>query len=299
MSAEHSLSSPVVPSLIVHDAGLPGLIACWLEARRCDGLAPSSAAGHAGDADWAHAAPVAWFPAAVEPPPSAGEDDEPRRVLTALRRRTLESHQRLCPLAGLSDESAWAVKPAPSADEPRGCRLAGVQESLMLLAALTEAARLGRRRVVWPVCAGEPRHDAPALSAIADACDRAMLAAQLVAIDLTHDADQPGDRADSGGVGGIDIDTPFIDLTDDEVVELGVDAGVPMNMAWWCTSPARSTDAQGGGGGAIQCGSCADCRRWLGAIERVCGRSLLAEPKHPPVTITSAAHDLLERDRRK
>jgi 7-cyano-7-deazaguanine synthase in queuosine biosynthesis len=53
-------------------------------------------------------------------------------------------------------------------------------------------------------------------------------------------------------------DLPFIDFTDEQIVELADDSGAPVRDFWPCV-----------GGGCQPCASCDGCARWLSAFRAV------------------------------
>ncbi|MFG0298751.1 MAG: hypothetical protein ACF8K1_04025 [Phycisphaerales bacterium JB047] len=89
---------------------------------------------------------------------------------------------------------------------------------------LTEAAYLalstGLKRVVWPIRINDNHPDR--IGAIGNAIDRAMLVGRTVSLDATPDT-APEVR----------IDTPFVDLTTEQVTELARDMALPIETCWW------------------------------------------------------------------
>lgn len=92
----------------------------------------------------------------------------------------------------------------------------GFGEATLLLAALAQAAKLDRSRVLWP------RHVAGDLNDMLDAADRALLVHRIGLIELEN-TESPNIR----------IDTPLIDLTDRQLVELAVDLDAPVWSCWF------------------------------------------------------------------
>jgi 7-cyano-7-deazaguanine synthase in queuosine biosynthesis len=120
----------------------------------------------------------------------------------------------------------------------------------MLLSAALEAASLGLSRIIWPIHAGAaPEVD---VAALADVCDRALLAGQLVGLDLARLA------AGATPTRGVRIETPYADLTDAELMDLALDMDVPLHACWWC----MNEDAK-------MCGQCSGCMRWREALRAV------------------------------
>jgi hypothetical protein len=104
-------------------------------------------------------------------------------------------------------------------------------ETLVLVEAATLAATLGATRVIWP------RQVGPDPSLVEVALERATLAAALA--------------GSTSGCVPPAMETPLLDLTDEQVVDLAEDAGVPARAFWPCVSASREP-----------CGSCPGCGRW-------------------------------------
>ena len=89
---------------------------------------------------------------------------------------------------------------------------------------LTEAAYLaihnGLRRVVWPIRVPSSHPDR--ITAIGNAIDRAMLISRLVSLDATQNSAPE-----------VQIETPFIDLSDAQMHELIRDMALPIDSCWW------------------------------------------------------------------
>jgi hypothetical protein len=103
----------------------------------------------------------------------------------------------------------------------------------LLLAAGAAAMARGATRVIWPV-QFEGGHDDARLTAIATAADRALLAARLLSLDA------------DGLHGGLVIETPLLELTDAELIDLAGDIDAPIGLALRepteaTTSPTPST----------------------------------------------------------
>lgn len=93
-------------------------------------------------------------------------------------------------------------------------------ETRDLLAATYGAARAGAAVVLWPVTAW--KGDAIDMDRLAQIADRALLVGRLVALD-----------ASVHGVPSIRVETPLLDLADDQVADLAADLGVPLEAVWW------------------------------------------------------------------
>jgi len=103
----------------------------------------------------------------------------------------------------------------------------------MLLDAAAEAGRRGCSRVVWPA------HHGDDLDAMALAADQAALVTHLTRL-------EPGPAHAAAS-----IHTPFLDLTDNQLIDLARDLDLPADACWWC-------EREGDG----PCGRCDACRRW-------------------------------------
>ncbi len=108
---------------------------------------------------------------------------------------------------------------------------AGALESLILTDAAYNAAMHGCERVIWPVQA--PTVDGePDLTSVARFVDRATLVSRLAGLDA--------ERPEWSGlsVREVRIDTPLVDLTDDQLADLALDMRVPADSCWWWGSDA-------------------------------------------------------------
>jgi len=108
-----------------------------------------------------------------------------------------------------------------------------------LLQAVSAAATRGCGRVVWPIRCGENLDEG------ADAADRALLLSRLISID-TAAGDVP-----------VRIDTPLLDLTLDQLLELARELDAPLEASWWCQRD-----------GSTPCGGCSACTQWRTAFAR-------------------------------
>ncbi|MCC6682361.1 MAG: 7-cyano-7-deazaguanine synthase [Phycisphaeraceae bacterium] len=118
---------------------------------------------------------------------------------------------------------------ARSADGTLNAQLAMPQ---MLLAAQDYARCHQAERVIWPA-SYNGRHQAVALAA-----ERMQLLEHL---------------ADVGGTPMPQLQAPLLELTDQQVIELGAQMQVPWALAWSCQRKTTS--------GGERCGACAPCRR--------------------------------------
>jgi hypothetical protein len=90
---------------------------------------------------------------------------------------------------------------------------------------------------------------------LADVCDRALLAGQLVGLDVAR-LGSAGDGAPMAK--GLRIETPYADLTDAQLMDLALDMDVPLHACWWCLNE----DAK-------PCAHCSGCMRWREALAAV------------------------------
>jgi len=112
---------------------------------------------------------------------------------------------------------------------PDGEPMGSLVTPQILLAALGSARLLQAGSVIWPAsCNGEAK-------AVAQATEQTMLADQSCDCDL---GESPR------------VQTPLLELTDRQVVELGEELGVPWNKSWSCLGSAE-----------IPCRACPGCRR--------------------------------------
>jgi len=100
----------------------------------------------------------------------------------------------------------------------------------LLLDAAAQAAERGCSRVIWPLLLGED------FDAMALAGDQASL--------VTHLAQLEPETS-------VAIETPFLDLTDAQFLDLARELDLPVDACWWCEQE-----------GAAPCGRCGECRRF-------------------------------------
>lgn len=101
------------------------------------------------------------------------------------------------------------------------------QQTRMLQDAAYLAMQSGIKRVIWPIRIPESQPER--VKEIGNAIDRAMLISRLVTID-----------ADQSTAPEVVIETPFIDLSDEQILELSLDMSLPIETCWW--SQARDLD---------------------------------------------------------
>lgn len=146
---------------------------------------------------------VAWAPASGSSLRGVGAEEHAQRAMV---------HQQAELLGFRAVVTAPAVPAAPNTPK-------GIEQTMSLLAAVSSAVELGCSRVVWPVTAGED------FEQLAEAAERAALVNRLCWLD----ADQPSrERAPRA----VRLDTPFLDLTGQQVLDIARDLGAPLQICW-------------------------------------------------------------------
>lgn len=220
------------PALVINDGRFAGLIATWAEAR----------SGTAQSGDPAASTSVLWIP----------DDDRPQRD----RRTAAVGRQaELCHLPAPLDRSSIAFTPGRAGTTAGSLSedlITHTRTTIMLASACLQAAAWGLSRVVWPIHIGGTSSTEIDLDELTDVCDRALLVSQLVSLDLP--------RATARAVGrmGVRITTPFVDLTDAQMMDLALDMDVPLGACWWCLNDQPEP-----------CGQCGQCLRWRQALSAV------------------------------
>lgn len=93
----------------------------------------------------------------------------------------------------------------------------GLASSVALLRGAAVAAELGCSRVVWPIALGPVLAAPDAAERVGREADRALLAARLAGLDAAGP--------------GLTMETPFVDLEDEQVAELALDLGLALDSA--------------------------------------------------------------------
>jgi hypothetical protein len=107
--------------------------------------------------------------------------------------------------------------------------LPGEDQTRLLVHAAYASAAAACDRVVWPVQFGEDlRAATPSLDRVSTAIDRELLVSRLVGLDL--------DRIS----GGVEIETPFVDLSDRQIAEMVIDIEAPLAACWWWGNSAAA-----------------------------------------------------------
>lgn len=138
---------------------------------------------------------------------------QPEAVL--LQRKAAATQAEVLGLGWCGTDSRGMALPAPQADEHE-------RECIELFGAALLAARLGCESIVWPATAGTS--DSVNIDRLASINDRALVAARFASI-----------TSQSATATGIVIDTPFAELSDQQLADLALDAGVPLQTCWWWT----------------------------------------------------------------
>ncbi len=129
---------------------------------------------------------------------------------------------------GLGVFPSQSVYPPDDAQMLSECSIGAIQ-SRMLLEAGQIALRAGIRRVVWPVRVMRPEMDVQMntqmdglVDQIAQAIDRAVLASRLASLDAGEDT-----------AVDVVIETPFVDLSNEQMLDLAGDLAIPLETCWW------------------------------------------------------------------
>ena len=117
-----------------------------------------------------------------------------------------------------------SVFPADDTQSLNASTIGSIQ-SLMLLQAAQVALAAGIRRVVWPIRVMRPETTetiSQLVEQIGITVDRAILASRLASLDTTE----------SSAVEVI-IETPFVDLSNEQMLDLAADLAIPLETCWW------------------------------------------------------------------
>ena len=144
---------------------------------------------------------------------------QPEAVL--LQRKAAAMQAEVLGLGWCGNESRGLALPAPQADEHE-------RECIELFGAALLAARLGCERVIWAASAGTS--DSVDIDRLATINDRALVAARFASV-----------TSQAATAMGIVIDTPFAELSDEQLADLALDAGVPLQTCWWWAKHSDDT----------------------------------------------------------
>lgn len=103
-------------------------------------------------------------------------------------------------------------------------------QTRILMEAAYLTMQLGIKHLIWPVRIPESHPNR--IKAIGDTIDRCMLISRLVSIDASRETAPE-----------VVIETPFVDLSDEQIFELALDMALPTEMCWW-SQAADSSLAQ-------------------------------------------------------
>lgn len=98
-------------------------------------------------------------------------------------------------------------------------------QSRMLLEAAQIAMKLGIRKVIWPIRLVRPESSQSIdemVDKIGRTIDRATLASRLASLDTDHTT-----------AVDVVIETPFVDLSNEQVADLAGDMAIPIETCWW------------------------------------------------------------------
>lgn len=180
-------------TLVISDGGLGSLVAC-AAAHEASAIAKADRSGMRPAIAWT--APTATEGGAL--------------IVEAVERQAstygLKAVIQLAPVSVLSGARA---------------RWPGLAASTMLIQAAAEAVEQECDRVVWPVHFGgaDGQRD---IERIALAVDRALLITRIMGIDAGEHS-RPALR----------IETPYVDLTDQQIADLALDLDAPVETCWW------------------------------------------------------------------
>ncbi|MBX9737445.1 MAG: hypothetical protein K2X32_11020, partial [Phycisphaerales bacterium] len=230
--------------LVICDGSLPSLAALWSEARSESRVRASGDAG---------GSVIAW---GIGP---ANASEAWHELVRRQAQACGVSMVEFAPTdAGFSADAAGSTGSGARVKHTTN----GFDVSRMLLSAGEAALDHHVGRVVWPVALGMVEGAQGAeeaemvINAISGAADRALLCSRLLALESDDRARREGGQEFEFG-GRFMIQTPYLDLGENQLVELALDMDVPLSLV----------DSQ----------ACAGNARWLQVIERV-GAATLIRP---------------------
>ena len=113
-----------------------------------------------------------------------------------------------------------------------------LQDAGIVLFAAAEARKHRCGKLIWPT------HGNQDYNYISEALERKILLNHI--IDLNNE-----------GLEKLTLDTPFLDLSDNEIVDIALRSDAPIKTAWWCDHD-----------GDKNCGGCDQCNRWRKAFDK-------------------------------
>lgn len=200
------MSTRTPRAVIVSDGGLASLIAAAIEHER------------GGDA-----------------PPKPGQPMPAPGAVWAVPPASADGADEAYTAAAKAQAAAYGLDTLGEAELPSVERvaaklgLAGQRDTLTLIRAGYLAAMKGCGRVVWPIRVepGRTTDDRETLDRTAAVLDRALLVGRLISIDLRDP------RWAHAGIPEVTIETPFVDLTDAQLVDLAIDLDIDSGLCWW------------------------------------------------------------------
>lgn len=130
---------------------------------------------------------------------------------------------------------------------------AALRRPQMLITALSQAMELNAAALIWPV---QFNGDFGAISRVTE---KILLVRHLAQLELAASLPTSGTTTSGPAVPMQElpaIETPLLDLTDRQLIELGAHVDAPWHMAWTCERAA-----------SIPCRICGPCRRRRAAFE--------------------------------
>lgn len=219
--AAHPSSTRASRTLVLFDADVPSALAAAYAAEQA-ALGPSAPVGAlVGSGISARAMPGRERPAPRDEAPAVP-------LLLPAYAGMPEARERAAALARTLDILGAQRAEGDPPDVTTRPELDGPGQTRLLVHAALLALETGCDTVIWPIQLGEDLRGAdPSVDRVARAIDRAMLIARLAGLDA--------DLAT-----GIDIQTPFVDLSERQIAELVMDIEAPLAACWWWggTSPA-------------------------------------------------------------
>ncbi|MEM1446328.1 MAG: 7-cyano-7-deazaguanine synthase [Planctomycetota bacterium] len=160
-------------------------------------------------------------------------------------RQRLEHAQQMADYFGIPAVLELAVPhlhgPAAGLAPPRaadGATHSPIAAPQILLAAFDLAQRLEAKRLVWPVACGE------------DPARLALAMEQVALVQHLREACRSAETNPQLSQSEIELDTPFLELSMPQVLDLGQRVEASWGLAWSCLLP-----------GSKPCGACAGCRK--------------------------------------
>lgn len=113
-----------------------------------------------------------------------------------------------------------------------------LREAGVVLFAAAEARKYRCGKLVWPIHCNQDYHT------ISEILECKILINHII-------------NLNNEGLESLVLETPFLDLSDVEIVDLAIRSDAPIKSAWWCEHA-----------GDNQCGGCNPCNRWRAAFDK-------------------------------